>query len=878
MRCTLSFRALTSAAALASLALAATVWADVVHSAVPVSDSGTDNQIAYPNTGRKVACGPDGTIYVVYYSASNGIRVARSANRGESFHSSVQVFATGAESEIAVDTDGTVHVAFASGGSLYYSQSADGGATFGTPDVVDSVSGTVHMDVDAPWVYVVPQDGAKLYRNAESGSGAWTSTVVGASRMYADVHVDHASGDVIVGTDDPTVRFLVSTDHGATFGSEQTPGGSIYYSTTVLAVTDSHRYLYVAGNGSTCLRIDVDTGGATSLTFGATTISRGRTLAVDAFNNVVDGYVSGTEVKYAISADNGETFDAAVTIATADYLSVGINRYYGDIVAVYQTGGQIFCNVYGGEILQPPNVVTAAVTDIGNTSAACGGEVTSDGGSDVTARGVCWSTSANPTVADDHTSDGTGTGSFVSAITGLSAATTYHLRAYATNAVNTAYGADEEFTTLAAASAPTVTTAAVSDIATTTATCGGNATEDGGADVTARGVCWNTAGTPTTADDHTTDGSGTGTFASSLSGLTPGTPYHARAYATNAVATAYGAERTFDTLAQYTVTFVAGAGGSLSGTTSQSITAGDSTTAVTAVPDTGYRFVGWTGDGFNAQDNPLTVTNVTADMTVTAGFTLDADTDTCAVTFQAGVGGTLTGDATQTIPYGGDCSAVTAVPAAGNQFVRWTGPGFRSQDNPLTLTNVTSDLTVTAHFGALPPTGVPELRVTTETESDPDGAVSPNPGDEVLVVVTVENVGQADATDVEVAVPLPENLEFVSGRVLSDPAAQALQAEFSVQDDVVHIWIGDLAAGQQVRIELVLQAQAAGTVQLTAVASSAEIREPVESAPAEMTVADEYYTFVEEPRPGPCGLPGVFPLLTVLGLAGLKCWRRPRSR
>jgi len=878
MRCTLFFRAFVSVAILASPPLAPMVWADVVHSAVPVSDSGTDNQIAYPNTGRKVACGPDGTIYVVYYSASNGIRVVRSTNRGESFHSSVQVFATGAESEIAVDTDGTVHVAFVSGGSLYYSRSTDGGVTFSTPNVVDPVSGSVHMDVDAPWVFLIPQNGAKLYRNAESGSGAWTSTVVGASRAYADVHVDHASGDVIVGTDNPTVRFLVSTDHGATFGSEQAPGGSIYYSTTVLAITDSHRYLYVAGNGSTCLRIDVDTGGATSLTFGTTTISRGRTLAVDAFNNVVDGYVSGTEVKYAISADNGETFDAAVTIATADYLSVGIDRYYGDIVAVYQTGGQIFCNGYGGEILQPPNVVTAAVTDIGNTSAACGGEVTSDGGSDVTARGVCWSTSANPTVADGHTSDGTGTGSFVSAIAGLSADTTYHVRAYAINAIDTAYGADDEFTTLAAASAPTVTTAAISDITTTTAASGGNVTDDGGAAVTARGVCWNTAGTPTTGNDHTTNGTGTGTFASSLSGLTPGMTYHVRAYATNAAATAYGAERTFDTIAQYTVTFIAGAGGSLSGTTSQSIAAGDSTTAVTADPDTGYHFAGWTGDDFSSQDNPLTIADVTGDMTVTAGFTFDTDADTCAVTFQAGVGGTVTGDTAQTVARGGDCSAVTAVPAAGNQFVRWTALAFRSEDNPLTLTNVTGDLTVTAHFGALPPTELPDLRVTTETESDPNGADSPNPGDEVSVVVTVENVGQADATDVEVSVPLPENLEFVSGRVLSDPAAQALQAEFSVQDGAVHIWIGDLAAGQQVRIELVLRAKAAGAVHLTAVASSVETREPVESAPVEMTIADEYYTFVEEPRPGPCGLPGVFPLLIVLGLAGLKCWRRPRSR
>jgi hypothetical protein len=385
MRRACLLRALGTVAVLAGSPLARVSRADVLYFAVAVSDAGTDNQIAYPNTGRKIACERDGTIYVVYYSDTNGIRVARSTDRGASFHASVQVYTTGVESEIAVDSDGIAHVAFIYGGNLYYSRSADQGATFSVPGVVAATSGTMHMDVDAPWVYLIPKSGSTRYRNAASGSGEWSSTAIGASRAYADVHVDHASGDVIVGTDDPTVRFLVSTDHGATFGAEQQPGGEIYYSTTVLAVTDAHRYLYVAGSESSCLRVDVDTAGAASLTFGATTTDQGRTLAVDAFNNVADGYVSGTDFKYAISTDNGATFGAPVTIATADYFSVGLNRYYGDIVAVYQTGGQVFSNAYGNEILQPPNVLTADVTDIGTMSATCGGEVTSDGG-----RATCW--------------------------------------------------------------------------------------------------------------------------------------------------------------------------------------------------------------------------------------------------------------------------------------------------------------------------------------------------------------------------------------------------------------------------------------------------------------------------------------------------------
>ena len=94
-----------------------------------------------------------------------------------------------------------------------------------------------------------------------------------------------------------------------------------------------------------------------------------------------------------------------------------------------------------------PTVTTSSVTNIGQTSATSGGNVTSDGGATVTARGVCWSTSANPTTADSKTIDGSGTGSFTSSLNGLVPNTTYYVRAYATNSVGTAYGNQESFTT-----------------------------------------------------------------------------------------------------------------------------------------------------------------------------------------------------------------------------------------------------------------------------------------------------------------------------------------------------------------------------------------------------------------------------------------------
>ncbi len=209
---------------------------------------------------------------------------------------------------------------------------------------------------------------------------------------------------------------------------------------------------------------------------------------------------------------------------------------------------------YGNEVsfttttaIQLPTVITTAVNSVAQTIATCGGNVTSDGGATVTARGVCWSTSQNPTTADSHTSDGSGTGSYTSSLTGLTSSTTYYVRAYAINSAGTSYGNEVSFTTTASAQVPSVTTAAVSNVTETSATCGGNVTSDGGATVTARGVCWSTSQNPTTADSHTTDGSGTGSFTSSITGLLANTTYYVRAYATNSVGTTYGNEVSFTT-------------------------------------------------------------------------------------------------------------------------------------------------------------------------------------------------------------------------------------------------------------------------------------------------------------------------------------------
>ena len=218
--------------------------------------------------------------------------------------------------------------------------------------------------------------------------------------------------------------------------------------------------------------------------------------------------VAGSKTELGVPPGNGG-FTSELTNLEAG------TKYY--IKAYLSNGSE---TVYGKEIsfstLSPsvPTLTTTAVTSITTTTASSGGNITSDGGASVTVRGVCWNTITAPTISNSKTSDGTGTGTFTSNLTGLIPGTIYYVRAYATNSVGTAYGDEVTFTTTAVI--PTISTTDITSITQTTASSGGNITRDGGASVTARGVCWNTATGPTTANSKTTDGTGSGIFISSL--------------------------------------------------------------------------------------------------------------------------------------------------------------------------------------------------------------------------------------------------------------------------------------------------------------------------------------------------------------------------
>jgi uncharacterized protein (TIGR02145 family) len=490
-------------------------------------------------------------------------------------------------------------------------------------------------------------------------------------------------------------------------------------------------------------------------TTSAATLITGSTATLNATVNA-KGLSTTVEFEYGTSTSYGTSVTAVQSPVTGNSdtpVSIGLTSLaagttYHFRVKVTSTAGTIFASDLTFSTLNDPTITTTGITYISSSSATGGGNIISNGGSEVTASGVCWSTSANPTTSDQKTIDGTGTGSFASTITGLTAGTTYHVRAYATNSVGTAYGDDVTFVTSSATLTdidgntyntivigtqtwmaenlkttkyrdgtnipnitdnaswgtqtegaycwynnditsnknvygaiynffttinnrklcptgwhvptdaewgvlinylgglstaggkmkesgtthwsspntdannqsgftslpggfrqgglgtfhnigthanwwsstpydptggwfynnyysngavvrdnvsnnpvgfsvrciqgegqvlPAITTTSATSITSSGASSGGNITSDGGASITAKGVCWSTSANPTTSDQKTIDGTGTGSFTSTVTGLTAGTTYYVRAYATNSVGTAYGDDVTFVT-------------------------------------------------------------------------------------------------------------------------------------------------------------------------------------------------------------------------------------------------------------------------------------------------------------------------------------------
>jgi len=284
--------------------------------------------------------------------------------------------------------------------------------------------------------------------------------------------------------------------------------------------------------------------GFTALPGGGTTPRTGYPGQVD-FDGRGDFAEFWTETE-AIDATNG------ITSPSAWHLSIfGVGGMYWTLVNFWMTTYSHWDNSkeYGYSVRclrgVAASVNTMEITGITGNSAQGGGDVTDDGDMVVTSRGVCWSTSQNPTIDDEKTIDGQGTGPFTSSLTGLNPNTSYYARAYAVNSYRASYG--QQFIFKTGPGIPTLTTAIVLSLTESSAVSGGTITNSGGLEITDRGVCWSLTRNPSVTDNTTYDGDGEGKFVSSMTRLSPNTTYYVRAYASNSAGTAYGEEREFKT-------------------------------------------------------------------------------------------------------------------------------------------------------------------------------------------------------------------------------------------------------------------------------------------------------------------------------------------
>ena len=279
-----------------------------------------------------------------------------------------------------------------------------------------------------------------------------------------------------------------------------------------------------------------------------------------------------------------------------------------------------------------PDVLTRPVAEVSSSAALLRGEIVSEGGMNLTGRGLCWSSSPNPTIMDSHQYVSGILGRYEHRLEGLSPSQTWYVRAFAENSYGLAYGDTVSFTTRNGG--PIVRSLAVTDVECHGAWASGEIVDAGSAEVIRRGFCLSLSALPTLADRVVTIKASARLFEGEIANLSPGRQYFLRAYATNRYGTAYGEDIVFTTPAEtteYTVRFNVMTGGSLNGPTLQTVPRGGSCLGVKAEPGEGFFFLEWqeSVNGQRRADNPLLVSNVVSDMNWTArlgGILLKLDT------------------------------------------------------------------------------------------------------------------------------------------------------------------------------------------------------------------------------------------------------------
>lgn len=382
-----------------------------------------------------------------------------------------------------------------------------------------------------------------------------SSSAISGGNVTSDGGAKVTSRGVVWSKDhNPTISFGTKTSDGSGIGKFRSaitglePGTTYYvraYATNALGTSYGEEVSFTTQavkptvsttEADEITQTSAKVGGNVTATGGADVTERGVVWSTSQ-NPTIDGNKKQSGSGSGTFAVELIDLEVATTYYVRAYAINSVGTSYGEEISF--TTGSV-----------KPTVTTTSPSDVTSSSATSGGNVTSDGGKTVTARGVVWGTDHNPTTSlSTKTTDGTGTGNFVSSITGLEPGITYYVRAYATNSQGTSYGDEVSFTT--SIELPKVTTISVSDITSKSAKSRGNVTSDGGSTVTERGIVWSTSVNPTlSSSNKLVCGNGKGCFTTSITGLTPNTKYYVRAYAINSKGTSYGEQVLFTTDAE----------------------------------------------------------------------------------------------------------------------------------------------------------------------------------------------------------------------------------------------------------------------------------------------------------------------------------------
>ena len=273
------------------------------------------------------------------------------------------------------------------------------------------------------------------------------------------------------------------------------------------------------------------------------------------------GKINSIEVKIGQNADlsDAQTYRAIVNGTKFNITVTGLQPivdYYYCYEIDYGASNTYLTSVktFKTEDFQLPVVKTGAIDAIKENMADGHGEVISDGGGDqISVRGLCWSTSHNPTISDFYVYAGTGLGSFDCVMSELQANQTYYVRAFAGNSKGIAYGNEVNFTTEPMGALPSVVINEMTQIDANSFAVTAIVSEQGASAVIVRGICWDINPSPDMNSCHESCGEGVGSFSCTVHGLATNTKYYVRAYAMNGHGVAYGQEVTIVLESEVTV-------------------------------------------------------------------------------------------------------------------------------------------------------------------------------------------------------------------------------------------------------------------------------------------------------------------------------------